>query len=97
MTKTTIRTLIKQVESGVVYMRCEDQFVEGKTIERTFTVRRDGERGYVFETLPSGDRRQVFEKLGSQGSPLRAHALTLIDVIRREHRKVRAADANRFA
>jgi len=91
--KTTVRTLIKQVKPGVVYMRCEDPFVEGETIERTFTVRRDGERGYVYEELANGDRRQVCERLDSQGSTIMSDAATLIDVIRREHRRARAADA----
>jgi len=92
MTKSTIRTTITAVEPGVVYMRCEHPFAEGETIERTFTVRRDGERGYVYENQPRGDRRQVCEKLAAHGVTLTADTSSLVGVIRREHRRARAAD-----
>jgi hypothetical protein len=82
----TTRTIFKQVELGVVYLRCADPFAEGEQIERTFTVRRDGELGYVYETLPNGTRRQVCERLGSMGRTLVASEETLITVIRREQR-----------
>ncbi len=97
MTKSTIRTTITNVEPGVVYMTCEDPRAEGEVLERTFTVRRDGERGYVYQVSANGNRRQVCELLRAEGNTLMADTSSLLDVIRREHRKARAADARRFA
>jgi hypothetical protein len=86
-----IRTKISAVEPGVVFMRHEDPIHEGDAVERTFTVRRDGERGYVYEVTPRGDRRQVCERLSSQGSTLMADTDTLLAVIRREYKRSRAS------
>lgn len=82
-----MRTKFDTSSPGTVVVTYEDPMRAGETIERIFTVRRDGERGYVFETTARGDRRQVCEGLASAGSTLIADVDTLPAVIRREHRR----------
>lgn len=66
---------------GRVIIRYADQ-------ERTYTCPVEG--GYVFELLPEGGQRQVFESNGNAlTAPSRAE---LLGVIKREYRKLRRAE-----
>lgn len=95
MTTAATRTTIRLTAPGYVEMAYTDEL--GERVERTFTARLDGERGYVHEEMAGGDRRQVCERLHSQGPTLTASADTLLSVIRREYRAQRAADKRRAA
>ena len=89
MNATAIRATIRLVDSGEVELEYTDWYGERRS--RTFVVRRDGERGYVYEVVDGGGRWQVCERLSSQGSTLMADADTLLAVIRREHKRSRAS------
>jgi hypothetical protein len=70
----------------------------GKRIVRVFTVRRDGKTGYVQEWFRDTNTwKQVCERLTSMGNTLMATDATLAEVIRREYKRMVAAEARREA
>lgn len=74
-----------------------DEQLTGERITRTFTCQPQG--GYVWEIgFRDGNRRQVCDQLSGGGNTLSAGGIeTLIKVIRREYRAMRAAEKREAA
>ena len=76
------KTTITGDNSGNVTLAYDDAVFDERVTREFFT------RGsYVYETTKSGDR-QVCDRLQTRGSTLMHHDRPLIDIIRREYRRL---------
>ena len=83
-----MKTKFETDSTGRVTIYYDDNWSHGERLERCFSCPPDG--GYVVELLPNGNSRQVCDMLASTGPTLTASSReTLIDVIRREYRRMR--------
>lgn len=84
------KTRFTQHDSGAVTIEY-DRDEQDSRIARTFFA----SGGYVYESLPNGERRQVCDRLSTRGSTLTApnDSAKLINVIRREYRAMRRREA----
>jgi hypothetical protein len=82
MTKARITT-----DGNIVTLACDDE-INGRQEREFFTL-----GAYVYERINAVKDRQVCDRLQSRGSTLMHHDRPLIDVIRREYRAMRRAEA----